>query len=78
MTETNNIGQPKRGRGRLEEYFTEEERKQANNGYTKKCMERIPFYCDVSYHTYHMASKSKHLRTKKHIKNLKNNQCALT
>ena len=70
MTKTNNIDQPKRGRGRPKKYFTEEERKRANNGYTKKCMERNPFYCNVCDHTYHMASKSKHLSTKQHIKNL--------
>ena len=70
MTETNNIVQPKRGRGRPKKYFTEKERKRANNEYAKKCMESNPFYCDVCDHTYHIASKSKHLRTKKHIKNL--------
>ena len=70
MTETNNIVQLKRGRSRPKKYFTEEERKLANNGYTKMFLERNSFYCDVCDHTYHMASKSKHLRTKKHIKNL--------
>ena len=71
MTETNNIVQPKQGRGRPKKCFTEE-RKRANNGYTKKCMERNLFHCDVCDYTYHIASKSKHLRTKKHIKNEKN------
>ena len=52
----------------LKKYFTKEERKCANNRYTKKCMERNPFYCDVCDHTYHMASKRKHLSTKKHKK----------
>ena len=42
MTETNNIVQPKQGRGRPKKYFTEEERKHANNRYTKKCMESNP------------------------------------
>ena len=71
MTETNNIVQSKRGCGRPKKYFIEEERKRANNGYTKKCMEINPFLCDVCIRTYHMASKSKHLRSKKHIKNQK-------
>ena len=69
MTE-NNIDQPKRGCGRPKKYLTEEERKQANNGYTKKCMEINPYHCNVYDHTYHMASKSKHPRTKKHIRKL--------
>ena len=71
MTESNNIVPPKRGLGRPKKYFIEEERKRANNGYTKKCMERNPFHCDISDHTYHMASKSKHLRTKKGKKSKK-------
>ena len=68
MTETNNIVQPKQGHGRPKKYFTKEERKCTNNEYTKKCMESNPFYCNVCDHTYHMASKSKHLRTKNHKK----------
>ena len=52
MTETNN--RPKKN-------FADEERKQADKRYVKECMERNSFcvFCD---HTYHMASKSKHLK----------------
>ena len=70
MTETNNIVQPKRCRGRPKKYFTDEERKQADKQYVKECMERNPFYCDVCDHIHHMASKSKHLKSRKHIKNI--------
>ena len=42
MTESNNIVQPKPGRGRPKKYFTEE-RKRANNGYTKKYFLSVSF-----------------------------------
>ena len=70
MTET--INKPKRGRGRPKKYFTDEDRKQAD----KRCMgikegmERNPFYCLFCNHTYHMASKSKHIKSKKHRRNI--------
>ena len=71
MTQTNNIEKPKpkRGPGRPKKYFTDEERKQADKRYVKECMERNPFYCVFCDHTYHMASKSKHIKSKKHIRN---------
>ena len=66
MTETNN--KPQRGRGRPRKYFIDEERKQEYKRYVKECMERNPFYCVFCDHTYHMASKSKHLKSKIHLK----------
>ena len=70
MSETDNIDQPKRGRGRPKKYLTDEERKHAYNEQVKECMRRNPFYCNVCDHTYHMECKSRHLITRKHIKNL--------
>ena len=67
MTETNN--KPKLGCGKPKNYFTDEERKQADKRYVKECMERNPFYCVFCDHTYHMTSKRKHIKSKKHIKN---------
>ena len=71
MTET--INQPKRGHGRPKKYFTDEERKQADKRYVKKCMENNPFHCGVCDRMYHMARKSKHLKSKKYIRNLEKN-----
>ena len=68
MTETN-IEKPKCGRGRPKKCFTEEERKKADKRYVKDCMERNPFYCMFCDHTYHMAIKSKHIKSKKHLRN---------
>ena len=68
MTET--VYQAKSGPGRPKKYSTDEERRLAYNEQVKACMSRNPFYCNVCDHRYHMASKSKHLRTTKHIKNL--------
>ena len=57
------------GRRRPKKYHTEEERKQADKRYEKECMERNPYYCEHCDRTYHMASKNKHLISKKHIRN---------
>ena len=70
MTTRKNIDKPKRGVGRPKKYFTDEERKQADKRDIQKCMENNPFHCDVCYHIYHMASKSKHLKSKKRRRNL--------
>ena len=43
----------------------------AYNRQIQECMLRNPFQCDICNHTYHMASKSKHLRSNKHINNAK-------
>lgn len=68
--DTNNrVQKPKCGRGRPKKYFTEEERKKADRGYVKRCMENNPYYCSVCDHTYHMDSKSKHIKSNKHIRN---------
>ena len=67
MTET--VDKPKRGRGRPKKYHTEEEKKQADKRYVKECMERNPYYCEHCKRMYHMASKSKHLISKTHIRN---------
>ena len=72
MTETT-VMKPKRGCGRPKKYFTDKERKEADKHYVKKCMENNPFHCGVCDHIYHMASKSKHLKSKKHIRNLEKN-----
>ena len=68
MTQT--VDKPKRGPGRPKKYFTDKERKQADKRYVKECMERKSYYCHFCDHAYHMASKSKHLKSKKHIRNI--------
>ena len=68
MTQT--VDKPKRGPRRPKKYFTDEEREQADKRYVKKCMENNPFHFGVCDHIYHMASKSKHLKSKKHVRNL--------
>ena len=72
MTPDTNIEKPKRGRGRPKKYFTDEDRKKGDKGYLKKCMEN-PFHCSVSDRMYHMASKSKYLKSKNHIRNFEKN-----
>ena len=71
---TENVIQPKRSRGRLKKYHNDEDKRLAYNRQRKECMLRNPFHCNIGNHTYHMASKSKHLRSNKHIKNLNNTQ----
>ena len=66
MTETNN--KPKRRRGRPKKYFTDEERKQADKGYVKNVWRTTHFI--VAFVIAFITSKSKHLKSKRHIKNL--------
>lgn len=67
---TNNMVQPKRGPGRPKKYLTVEEKKNANKECVKSCMLKNAFYCEACDRMYHMASKSKHIKTRKHFKNL--------
>ena len=69
MTETKD--KPKRGRGRLIKYKTDEERRLAYNAQVKESMLRNPFHCDFCNQTYHIASRNRHLKTKKHKKSYK-------
>ena len=71
---TENVIQPKRSRGRPKKYHNAEDKRPAYNRQIKECMLRNPFQCDICDHTYHMASKSKHLRSNKHVRNLNNGQ----
>ena len=62
------VDKPKRGSGRPKKYFTDEKRKQADKRYVEECMERNPYYCHFCDHNYHMAIKSKLLKSKKTCK----------
>ena len=71
---TENVIQPKRGRGRPKKCHNDEDKRLAYNRQIKEYIWRNPFHWDICNHTYHMASKSKHLRSNKHIKSLNNAQ----
>ena len=71
---TKNVIQPKRSHGRPKKYHNDEDKRLAYNRQIREYMLRNPLYCDICNHTYHMASKNKHLRSNKHIKNLNNGQ----
>ena len=72
---TENIIQPKCSRGRPERYHDNgEDKRLAYNRQIKEWMLRSPFPYDICSCTYSMASKSKHLRSDKQIKNLNNAQ----
>ena len=71
---TKNVIQPKRNRGRPKKYHNDEDRRAAYSIKIKECMLRNSFHCDICNRTYHMASKSKHLRSNKHVKSLNNAQ----
>ena len=66
---TENVIQLKRRRGRPKKYHNDEDKRLAYNRQIKECVLRNPFHCDIYDGTYHMASKSKHLRSNKHINN---------
>ena len=65
---TENVIQPKRSRDRSKKYHNDEDKRLAYNIQIQECMLRNLFHCDICGHTYHMASKSKHLRSNKHMK----------
>ena len=71
---TENVIQPKRSRSRPKKYYNDEDKRLTYNRQIKECMLRTPFHCDICNHTYHMGSKSKHLISNEHIKNLNNTQ----
>ena len=71
---TENVIQLKRSRGRPKKYHNDEDKRLAYYRQIKEFMLRNPFHCDICDHTYHMSSKSKHLRSNKHMKNLNNAQ----
>ena len=59
-----------KSRGRSIKYFTEEERKDAIRESKRKYMVNKEWICKVcDNHNYTLSGKTKHLRTKKHIKN---------
>ena len=69
---TKNVIQPKRNRGGPKKYHDDEDKRLAYNRQINTCMLRNHFHCDICDHTYHMASKNKHFRSNKHIRNLNN------
>lgn len=56
-------------RGRPKKYHTPEEIKEANKLYVKKHMNSHKWHCKICEKDYHVASKAKHIKSKKHIKN---------
>ena len=71
---TEHLIQPKRSRGRPRKYHNDKDGRLAYNKQIKECMLRNPFQCDICDCTYHMATKSKQMRSNKHLKNLNNAQ----
>ena len=67
--DTNKVQKPKHGCERPKKYFTDENKKKADKRDVKKCMGNNSSHCDLCDRIYHMASKSRHLRSKKHIRN---------
>ena len=67
---TENVIQPERSCGRPKKYYNDEDKRLAYNRQIKECLLRNPFHHDICDHMYHMSSKSKHLRSNKHMKNL--------
>ena len=65
---TENEIQPKLFQSRSKKYHDDEDRRLAYNRQIKECMLRNPFQCDICDH---MARKSKHVRSNKHLKKLK-------
>ena len=70
---TENVIQPKRSRGRPKNYHNYEDRRRAYKIQIKECILRNPFQWYICNRTYHIASKSKHLRSNKNINNANNN-----
>ena len=66
---TKNVIQPKRSHGRPKKYHNDEDKRLACNRQIKKYMLRNPCQYDICNRTYHIASKSKHLSSNKHINN---------
>ena len=74
MIMTENVIQPKSHCGRPKKYHNDEDTRLTYNRQIKECMLRNPFQCDICDCTYHIASKSKHMGSNKHLKNLTNAQ----